>query len=59
VLKGVDGLVFVADSMAVMREKNIVALNNLRENLAFNDIDMLTISRSSCSITKGTWPTAV
>jgi mutual gliding-motility protein MglA len=40
VLKGVDGLVFVADSMAVMREKNIIALDNLRENLAFNDIDM-------------------
>lgn len=40
VLKGVDGLVFVADSMAVMREKNIVALQNLEENLAFYDIDL-------------------
>lgn len=40
VLKGVDGIVFVADSMAVMREKNIIALDNLKENLAFNDIDM-------------------
>jgi mutual gliding-motility protein MglA len=40
VLKGVDGIVFVADSMAVMREKNIVALNNLQENLAFYDIDL-------------------
>lgn len=40
VLKGVDGIVFVADSMAVMREKNIVALNNLKENLAFYDIDL-------------------
>jgi small GTP-binding protein len=40
VLKGVDGVVFVADSMAVMREKNILALKNLEENLAFYDIDM-------------------
>lgn len=40
VLKGVDGVVFVADSMTVMREKNILALKNLEENLAYYDIDM-------------------
>lgn len=40
VLKGVDGIVFVADSMEVMREKNITALENLKENLAFYDIDL-------------------
>jgi small GTP-binding protein len=40
VLKGVDGVVFVADSLAVMREKNIQALENLEENLAFYDIDI-------------------
>ncbi|MGD9367539.1 MAG: Rab family GTPase [Desulfobacteraceae bacterium] len=40
VLKGVDGVVFVADSMTVMREKNIAALENLEENLAFYNIDM-------------------
>jgi len=40
VLKGVDGIVFVADSMTVMREKNILALQNLEENLAFYDIDL-------------------
>jgi hypothetical protein len=40
VLKGVDGVVFVADSMTVMREKNILALKNLEENLAFYDIDI-------------------
>ena len=34
VLRGVDGIVFVADAMAVRREKNILALNNLQENLA-------------------------
>jgi mutual gliding-motility protein MglA len=40
VLKGVDGVVFVADSMAAMRDKNIQSLENLHENLAFYDIDM-------------------
>ena len=33
VLRGVDGVVFVADSMAVRAKKNIVALKNLHENL--------------------------
>lgn len=40
VLKGVDGIVFVADSMVVMREKNIQALENLHENLSFYGIDI-------------------
>ena len=40
VLKGVDGIVFVADSMTVMREKNILALENLEENLSYYDIDL-------------------
>jgi mutual gliding-motility protein MglA len=34
VLRGVDGVVFVADSMKVRREKNILSLRNLQENLA-------------------------
>ena len=34
VLRGVDGIVFLADAMAVRREKNILALKNLQENLA-------------------------
>jgi len=34
VLRGVDGIVFVADSMAVRREKNILSLKNLQKNLA-------------------------
>lgn len=33
VLKGVDGLVFVADSQIQMLDANIESLNNLRENL--------------------------
>jgi signal recognition particle receptor subunit beta len=34
VLKGVDGLVFVADSQPAMQDANVESLNNLRENLA-------------------------
>jgi signal recognition particle receptor subunit beta len=34
VLKGVDGVVFVADSMVDQREKNMQSLKNLQENLA-------------------------
>ena len=33
VLKGVDGIVFVADSMAVRRRRNTLSLEDLRENL--------------------------
>ena len=33
VLRGVDGIVFVADSMKVRREKNLLSLRNLQENL--------------------------
>jgi len=33
VLRGVDGIVFVADAMTMRREKNILALKNLQENL--------------------------
>jgi signal recognition particle receptor subunit beta len=34
VLKGVDGIVFVADSQAAALDANIESLNNLRQNLA-------------------------
>ena len=33
VLRGVDGIVFVADAMAVQREKNILSLKDLQQNL--------------------------
>jgi len=33
VLKGVDGIIFVADSLAVRREKNMVSLKDLQRNL--------------------------
>jgi signal recognition particle receptor subunit beta len=34
VLRGVDAVVFVADSMQVRREKNILSLQNLQKNLS-------------------------
>jgi len=37
VLKGVDGIVFVADSMASRQEANIQSFENLKENLAFHN----------------------
>lgn len=40
VLKGVDGVVFVADSMEVQAEANKESLQNLRENLAEDNLDM-------------------
>jgi small GTP-binding protein len=43
VLRGVDGIVFVADAMAVRREKNIQSLRNLQENLAAYKKSLATI----------------
>ncbi len=34
VLRGVDGVVFVADSLALRKEKNMTSLKNLQENLS-------------------------
>jgi len=35
VLKGADGVVFVADSQALMQQANLESLNNLQDNLEF------------------------
>ena len=43
VLKGVDGIVFVADSLKVQKEKNVESLENLKENLAEDNIDIKEI----------------
>lgn len=43
VLRGVDGLVFVADSQKSKREENIESFNNLKENLEEYGIDVATI----------------
>ncbi len=39
VLKGADGVVFVADSQRLMREQNNESLANMRENLIANNLD--------------------
>lgn len=43
VLKGVDGVVFVADATQEQRGKNIESLNNLHENLTSYNLDILQI----------------
>ena len=43
VLRGVDGVVFVADSMEVQRDKNRFALKNLQENLVTHNKNIFKI----------------
>ena len=43
VLRGVDGIVFVADSMVMRKEKNIISLKNLQENLRTYNKDIFKI----------------
>jgi signal recognition particle receptor subunit beta len=43
VLKGGDGVVFVADSQPGMMEQNLESLANLKENLALHGIDPATV----------------
>lgn len=43
VLKGVDGVVFVADSQTDRKEKNIESLRNLEENLMIQNMSLNTM----------------
>jgi signal recognition particle receptor subunit beta len=43
VLKGADGVVFVADSQKEMMQSNLDSWENLRQNLAENNLDLDTI----------------
>ena len=43
VLRGVDGVVFVADSMEVRREKNVLSLKDLHQNLKEYGLSILKI----------------
>jgi signal recognition particle receptor subunit beta len=43
VLKGVDGVVFIADSLKVQRKKNIESLINLAKNLAEKGVSIRSI----------------
>ena len=43
VLRGVDGIVFVADSMVLRQQSNVVSLQDLKENLADFNKDIVNI----------------
>ena len=43
VLRGVDGIVFVADSMTMRKEKNMTSLKNLQENLSVYNKNIFNI----------------
>jgi signal recognition particle receptor subunit beta len=43
VLKGVDGIIFVADSLSVRREKNMLSLKDLQHNLKEYNINILKV----------------
>ncbi len=43
VLKGVDGLVFVADSLAIRHDKNILSLKDLAQNLKEYGLNIMQI----------------
>jgi len=43
VLKGVDGIIFVADSLVVRREKNMLSLKDLQHNLKEYGINIVKI----------------
>lgn len=43
VLKNVDGMVFVADSLEIRRKANAMSLRDLQQNLAAQNIDILKI----------------
>jgi signal recognition particle receptor subunit beta len=43
VLKGVDGLVFVADSLEVRRKKNMISLKDLQQNLKDYGINIFEV----------------
>lgn len=43
VLKGVDGVVFVADSLKIRREKNMISLKDLQTNLREHGLNILKV----------------
>ncbi len=43
VLKGVDGLVFVADSLRIRRQENMISLKDLQQNLIEQNLDIFKI----------------
>ena len=43
VLRGADGIIFVADSLEVRREKNMLALKDLQQNLKEYDVSIFAV----------------
>jgi len=43
ILKGVDGVIFVADSQQARMDANVESIRNLRENLKLQGFDIMTI----------------
>ena len=43
ILKGVDGVVFVADSLKIRHERNMLSLKNLSDNLKSYDLNIMKI----------------
>jgi len=58
ILKGVDGVVFVADSQEARYEANVESLRNLRENLVEHSRDLFTLPYV-LQLNKRDTPTAV
>ena len=58
ILKGVDGVVFVADSQIERMEANLESVENLRVNLAEQGYALEQASRTSSSTTSATCPTS-
>jgi signal recognition particle receptor subunit beta len=62
VLKGVDGLVFVADPLEIRRERNVESLDDLRRNLVKHDLNIetmpLVMQYNKQDLTKAAIPTA-
>ncbi len=58
ILKGVDGVVFVADSQAVRMDANVESVRNLAENLKENGYDLMKVPYV-LQLNKRDLPTAV
>ena len=58
ILRGVDGVVFVADSQADRAEANVEAMQNLYDNLAEHGYDGDILISSSAGGVSTSWPCA-
>ena len=59
VLRGVDGVIFVADSLEVRREKNMISLKDLQQNLKEYGVSILKIPLVTAAQQKGSCRTGL